>query len=38
VAVGVGHGSREIEAFEFHRPRRPAAADRRGAGVMVEDR
>ncbi len=36
--AGVAHLLREIEAFEFHRPRRPAAPDRRGAGVTVEDR
>jgi tricorn protease len=36
--AGVAHLLREIEAFEFHRPRRPSAADRRGAGVTVEDR
>ncbi len=36
--AAVAHLLKEIEAFEFHRPRRPAGPDRRGPGVSEEDR
>jgi tricorn protease len=36
--AAVAHLLKEIEAFEFHRPRRPAGPDRRGPGVSPEDR